>query len=450
MWISAIAVVLIICISIFAASFKKVEEGQACVKVNSRTGSVSSEPYLTASNELVGPDFEFICFPTTRQSISFADGFGLASNLTARTVEGLAINLQIDIEYRIVGEEVFALMNKFGEEFHGSYMRIARSTLRNVASEFEGLQYLRGERATIGERMREVLDLRLRQDHALVERVNIRDIHLDEAFEEAFRAVEEVRLDRLEALENRALAVVQEQRENETQAVELETARQSTLVAARALVVQAELAHTASITEATTAAARDLISEESVRQSILIAAEANVSRAEAQRDAAVTEATRVASERRLVANRQREVALIAARSLVLQAREQRETELEGKRAEIDLAERTVAAELIAANATAVGILADSNATATGRLATGEAEAEEARSRRLAQKGLLESMGAHAGVGADAALQYLWTNELRALVGSNQTTAFLDYLKQPLLAEAGAGADSTRASGAVTV
>lgn len=435
-----ILIVLIICVSVFAASFKKVDEGEACVKINTRTGTIDPKPQTSAKNVILGPDFAWKCVPTTRQAISMSgnsSGWETRRQLSARTIEGLDIALDIDVEYIIDGSAVYELIRKFGDEWASAYNIIARSSLRNVASEFEGLQYLRGERGTISDRMREVLDVRFREDHATVERVNLRDIFLDLTFEAAFRGVEEVRLNSREALENRTLAIVNEQRQNETQVIELKTARQKVIVEANAKVTQAELGRSAGLTTARTTAERLLIAEESTRQAALIAAQGNVSKALAQRDAAITDARRQTRELELIAERERDVALISARSKVQEALEQREGQVEKKMAEIDALERELESLLVSAAAEAVQVLARNNVTVQGIVASGQARVAEVQSRRVAQKQMFDALGSAAGIGKEEALQYLWTKALEELTTANQTTAFLDYAKQPLMVETGA-------------
>ena len=76
--------------------------------------------------------------------------------LGTRTQEGLFINLDIHIEYRLVSEEMKELFLKFGpwENVVSNITLIARSELRNTASNYGGLEYLAGDRGLIAANMR--------------------------------------------------------------------------------------------------------------------------------------------------------------------------------------------------------------------------------------------------------------------------------------------------------
>ena len=192
-------------------------------------------------------------------------GEGVNRVLGTRTQEGLFINLDIHIEYRLVSEEMKELFLKFGpwENVVSNITLIARSELRNTASNYGGLEYLAGDRGLIAANMRvrgcvlvavclwlcacgcvlvavclcgcgcvHVCDqptdgvawhvhqtdlaVALQPFHLNVNEVNIRTIRLSPAFERAFDAVRQVKLAASKALQTREVDITQERRANES------------------------------------------------------------------------------------------------------------------------------------------------------------------------------------------------------------------------------------------
>jgi hypothetical protein len=260
----------------------------------------------------------------------------------------------------------------------------------------------------------------------------LRNIYLDDSFEVAFQAVESVRLEQLEAQEARALAIVAEQRANETQYIQLLAERQRVLVEAETAVRSAELAYSARTTAESTDAARRLIEAESLRNTVLVQARANVSKALAEREASVTDTSRLAEEQRLQALRAREVALIEAQSLVDEALARRAGLVSQAQAGLDEARSLTAQALTAVDAEAHVIALQANATALATQERTAADVDALQASRATQREEFEQLAAAAGMSTEEVLQYAWTEVL--LKRSDSGTVFLDYERSPMALE----------------
>ena len=286
-------IAIIVTISLVASSFAKVDEGEACMQYSDYTGVLEDEVVLEPTNAFVGPSSDFHCYPKIVQEIEvrrassplplphqtpmcsptvlrcfwrgcavpqFKEGAkGVNRVLGTRTQEGLFISLDIHIEYRLVSEEMKELFLKFGpwENVVSNITLIARSELRNTASNYGGLEYLAGDRGLIAANMRvrgcvlvavclcgcvavwlcgcgcvhacgqptdvvawhmyqTDLAVALQPFHLTVNEVNIRTIRLSPAFETAFDAVRQVKLAASKALQTREVDITQERRANES------------------------------------------------------------------------------------------------------------------------------------------------------------------------------------------------------------------------------------------
>lgn len=485
-FLGLVAVIMII--SMVTASFDNVDEGQACMQYSNYTGILEDGVITTPENSFVGLHSGFACYPTLIQDIEFTHGgAGVNRVLGTRTKEGLFISLQIHIEYRVDAADMKNLLLQFGRWHHvvSNLTIIARSTLRNTASRYGGLDYLAGDRGSIAASMKADLHLDFQQFSTSVNEVNIKSISLSPEFERAFEAVREVKLQASKALQTREVDLTQEQRANESAVITLLAQRESTLLAARAAVTTATLERDALTTTKQTEIITTKLKAASTRATALTQARSEVNKAKSERTARLTEAQVRESERRLQAQRSRGVvlieakaevekakaALVAARtsaetsfaSLRVQLEQDRDSKLTAARAELAAAVLERVERLLVANTqltvtgtreqarkqqavgSATATRTRANATAAALQQSEAARIDGAAGLKSARVNFLAQLRAKTGMSATQVLRYLRLGALGR--SSTNTTMFVDYTKVPLTLEASAQAGSSVTVGA---
>src|SRR5690606_19871988 len=84
----------------------------------------------------------FLRFPKIYTTIEFSNTpEGTAEALKSRTFDGLSITLEISFQYRLKQEDIKAIFDMFGTEYHSIYVKIARDVLRDVASKYNSTQF---------------------------------------------------------------------------------------------------------------------------------------------------------------------------------------------------------------------------------------------------------------------------------------------------------------------
>lgn len=108
---------------------------------------VQSEPGLI----FVGPGYEKHCIPRHVLHLSFNQKNGLSGVVRSRTREGLPVELTVDVEYRFSpdGLEAEGLARTGFENYNERLLMTARAEIRNSASNYQGVEFLRGSRETI-------------------------------------------------------------------------------------------------------------------------------------------------------------------------------------------------------------------------------------------------------------------------------------------------------------
>merc|ERR1711998_108149 len=127
----------IVAIVLIAVSFKSIDENQICLRYSTWTRRVHPEPIVEAGVEFVGVTQEFICFEKGRQQIPMEGD----NALTSRTREGLAITLEVVVEFKLQASRLYDLFQIVGTDPIPTLTRIARSTLRNAAGNYDALVY---------------------------------------------------------------------------------------------------------------------------------------------------------------------------------------------------------------------------------------------------------------------------------------------------------------------
>eukprot|EP00439_Symbiodinium_sp_Y106_P030076 s1723_g3.t1 len=99
----------------------------------------------TAGRYFIGPWSSFVIFPAKVQNVEFSNTYGLAAS-------GLALNLEVSLQYRLRLAEVGKLYTEFNVDFQDFFVSTIRDTLIKVAADYEAYQ-LWDQRKQVGDQM---------------------------------------------------------------------------------------------------------------------------------------------------------------------------------------------------------------------------------------------------------------------------------------------------------
>lgn len=136
---------------------------------------------------LIMPWNSFITFPSTVVTVEFSgnsDIRGKNSVLATRTKDGLALNLHLSFQYRVVKEELAELFKMTQLMYEPLFVRNAKDVLLKAAAEYEAMEYWEN-RDKIGIEMHHLLDKRLQTVHAQCTGLQLLIIDLPQEFEKS-------------------------------------------------------------------------------------------------------------------------------------------------------------------------------------------------------------------------------------------------------------------------
>jgi len=138
----------------------------------------------------IGPWNTFLLFPASVQTIEFTGEPRLGVNgirypaLHSRTKEGLALHLQVSLQYQLKFHEVGKLYKEFNRNYEQMFTSVIRDTLIRAASDYEAYQ-LWEERAAVGARMQGMVDRALKRTYADCWGLQLMIIELPDLFEKS-------------------------------------------------------------------------------------------------------------------------------------------------------------------------------------------------------------------------------------------------------------------------
>eukprot|EP00435_Cladocopium_sp_Y103_P026668 s633_g6.t1 len=144
----------------------------------------------TAGRYLIGPWNTFVLFPSVVQNVEFSNTFGLAASghrypaLHTRTKEGLALNLEVSLQYRLKQEQVGKLYTEFNVDFQNFFVSTIRESVIKVAADYEAYQ-LWDQRKEVGNQMQREVNAVLNRTYAECWGLQLLDIALPKAFDQS-------------------------------------------------------------------------------------------------------------------------------------------------------------------------------------------------------------------------------------------------------------------------
>ncbi|CAE8609555.1 unnamed protein product, partial [Polarella glacialis] len=152
----------------------------------------------------IGPWNSFVLFPAVAQTIEFSNQPRLVSSgtrkdahwhregyaaLHTRTKEGLALDLEVSLQYKLKENEVGLLYEEFNTNYQAMFTSTIRDTLIKAAAEYEAYQ-LWEERKQVGDRMQELVNEVLAVTYAECWGLQLLDISLPAEFDKSIVATQ--------------------------------------------------------------------------------------------------------------------------------------------------------------------------------------------------------------------------------------------------------------------
>lgn len=144
---------------------------------------------------LIGPWSTFLIFPADIRSVEFTDETLLHPAglrypaLHTRTKEGLALHLQVSLQYRLTKDKVGMLYTEFNQAYEEMFVSTIRDTLIRAAADYEAWQ-LWTERSKVGAKMQEMVNDALEVTYATCWGLQLMVIELPVKFEAAIVATQ--------------------------------------------------------------------------------------------------------------------------------------------------------------------------------------------------------------------------------------------------------------------
>eukprot|EP00927_Polykrikos_kofoidii_P040601 TRINITY_DN3466_c0_g1_i1.p1 TRINITY_DN3466_c0_g1~~TRINITY_DN3466_c0_g1_i1.p1 ORF type:complete len:381 (-),score=62.27 TRINITY_DN3466_c0_g1_i1:100-1242(-) len=137
----------------------------------------------------IGPVSVFKTFPATVRTIEFA-GSSLAPSgvrypsLHTRTKEGLALNLQISLQYQLIPEKIGLLYAEFNMDYEDVFTATVRDTLIRTAANYKAV-HLWEERESVSQAMQQEVSKVLEPMYATCFSLQLLVIDLPDSFEDS-------------------------------------------------------------------------------------------------------------------------------------------------------------------------------------------------------------------------------------------------------------------------
>ncbi len=221
-----------IAIGYFFLAFDTIGYNQYGLNQNDLTQEIENKVYEKGLYH-IGLLHHFIKFPKTVQKIEFFSSYGDPGDtygpLNSRTKDGLLINIQLAFHYRLQKDGILSLYGTFALEYEDRYVGQARTTLRDVTSYFNAIEFF-NNRTTIGDEMQRQLAESIAEMFAEIIYFQLREIDLPDEFEEALKQVQIAQQQYQIALFEQQAAIVRA----ETAIIEAQAQANITIISAEA------------------------------------------------------------------------------------------------------------------------------------------------------------------------------------------------------------------------
>jgi len=183
----ACVVILILIIVLIAIGCQQLGANEVGLDYSGVTLTIDTSQLYDSGLHFLGPNHKFLVYRKDVQEIDMRD----TNNLIARTVDGLQVQLDSRIFFRlsITKENLASLYLMFGDDFLTPYQDIARSVIRDVAANFTAFEFWT-YRDLIQSTMESALRLKLDDFYCALEQFLLSNFELPVAFQEAITQTE--------------------------------------------------------------------------------------------------------------------------------------------------------------------------------------------------------------------------------------------------------------------
>jgi regulator of protease activity HflC (stomatin/prohibitin superfamily) len=140
-------------IIVFSVSWKSLEPTEWGLAYNTATGTVYTNYVYESGRYFLGPAVQFIRFPKTFVNIEFSQREGANDGpIQTRTKNGVPITIYASFQYKIQRDNITALYNKYGTNYEGPMIRVARNYILQAAGDYDSMDFWL-KRSQIGSEM---------------------------------------------------------------------------------------------------------------------------------------------------------------------------------------------------------------------------------------------------------------------------------------------------------
>ena len=161
--------------------FSKVEYYQGCLKTQKSTGKVDRNRVWKTGNHLIGPDYEFRCFPIAAQNFDQRLAVWTKSSTTDA---GSSVTLDISFQYALDPAKLGELYDLVTLDFDSLISTNSIDAIRNTAPLFGVDQYLT-ERTFIESVFAANVSVAIADLYASVVAMELRDVQLEDDYQAA-------------------------------------------------------------------------------------------------------------------------------------------------------------------------------------------------------------------------------------------------------------------------
>lgn len=174
---------LVVIIILVALGFQKLEPNQLGLDYSANSLTLDTSTLYKAGIYFIGVGHSFIYYP---KAVLEIDMRGENEKIIGRTKDGLVINLQTRLLYRLIpdNERLSALYLMFKDDYSSAYRSITRGTVRDVAGAYTAFEFWQN-RDNITMQMKTELEKKLGGYHATVDSFLLSEFDLPKEFNEA-------------------------------------------------------------------------------------------------------------------------------------------------------------------------------------------------------------------------------------------------------------------------
>jgi len=174
------ACAVLVGVILFSVSFDTLAPTQVGLVYNSNLVEVSRGRVYNNGRYFLGVGLSFIKFPMDMRLVEFTAAKGNA--VAAWSKEGQALSIEFSFYYRLERDKIVDLYARYGKDYADRYEQIALAVIKGSSVQYTADQFF-SDRLLINTNVTDRLRLRLREEFATVELVNMRQITVPARFD---------------------------------------------------------------------------------------------------------------------------------------------------------------------------------------------------------------------------------------------------------------------------